>query len=247
MLQAAYPVVTAIVRQTASRYRLSREDHEELRSYVSLKLAEDDGRRLKAFRGESSLHTYLVVVVKRLYMDLRNSQRGKWRASAAARRGGSVHERVEQLVYRDGYSPAQAYEYLTTNLSVDLTPTAFDDILADLPPRCAPVFDGTQVPDSVADERFRPDASLNACESEQRATRLAQALDAFVQTLAGEDRLIWALHFDDRVKSGRIAAVLKRPVQHVYARVDRIKQRARKHFASAGITPALLRRDVGGA
>ena len=95
--------------------------------------------------------------------------------------------------------------------------------------------------DEVADERFRPDASLHAAERERRSARVKQVWDAFVETLSGEDRLIWALHFDDQVKSTGIAQALGCTVQHVYVRVDRIKALARRHFARAGVTPADLR------
>jgi RNA polymerase sigma factor (sigma-70 family) len=243
-LEAALPLVLAAVRQTARRYLLSREDEDELRSYVFMKLLEDGCRRLKKFRGESSLHTYLVVIVKRLFLDLRIQQRGKWRPSAAARRGGDLVERVEELVSRDGYSPAQAYEYLTTNLSLQITAAAFDEIVASLPVRVHPSFDN-DLGDAVPDERYRADAFVRTAEEQKQVARVDEVWDAFVTGLAGEDRLIWALHYDDELKSSRIAQVLGCPVEHVYSRVDRIKELARRHLVAAGITPDVLRRSAG--
>ncbi len=245
-IDAIEPLVSAVIGQTAKRYHLSADDREELRSYVFLKLIEDDGRRLKRFRGESSFRTYLVVVIKRLYIDLRIRQRGRWRPSATAQQGGAVLEKVEQLIYRDGYSAGEAYEYLTTNLSLDIGRDAFDGILGQLRRQPSPTFETGQDLDAVSDNRYRADASLDASEKEQHAVLLERAWDAFAETLTGDDRLIWALHFDDHVKSARIAQVLRCPVENVYTRVDRLKQRARRHFENAGITPALLRSGSGG-
>lgn len=240
-LEALHPLVTAIVRQTSRRYLLSCDEQEELRSHVFLKLLENDCHRLRGFRGESSLRTYLVVVIKRLYVDLRIEQCGKWRPSAAAKRGGDVFERVEELVYRRGYSASQAHEYLTTNLGYNLTVTEFDDIIARLPLRGGPTVETGDDLDTIADDRYRPDVSLRATEAEQRTAQLMKIWAAFANKLDGEDRLIWALYFDDQVKSSTIAHALRCPVQHVYSRVERIKQAARAYLEEAGITANVLR------
>jgi RNA polymerase sigma factor (sigma-70 family) len=240
VFEEALPLITAVINQTARRHLLSRDEQEDLRSYVFVKLLEDDARRLKEFRGESSFRTYLLMVVKHLHIDLRVQQRGKWRSSAAARRGGDVHERIEELFYRDGYTATQAYEYVTTNLGLDMTQGQFDDVLSSLRRQASPRVGGDEFLDVLPDERFKPDVPLLAREMERRSAHVREAWEQFARVLSGEDRLIWALHCDDHVKSSHIAQALGCPVKHVYASVDRIKRLARKHLACAGITSAFL-------
>jgi RNA polymerase sigma factor (sigma-70 family) len=243
--EAALPLIKAVIDQTARRHLLSRQDQEDLRSYVFLKLLEDDARRLKEFRGESSFRTYLLMVVKHLYVDLRVQQRGKWRSSAAARRGGDLHERIEELFYRDGYTASQAYEYVTTNLGLEMTRGQYDEILSTLRRQVTPRVAGDEFLDLLPDDRWRPDAPLLAREMERREARVREAWEQFWRLLSGEDRLIWALHCDDHVKSSRIAKALGCPVEHVYASVDRTKRLARKRLACAGITSAFLQAGQG--
>jgi RNA polymerase sigma factor (sigma-70 family) len=245
LLDDLLPLIRSVVGQTARRHLLSREQHEDFRSYVFVKLLENGARRIKEFRNESSFRTFLIAVIKRLYSDHRVQQFGKWRTSAAARRGGDLYEKVEELVYRDGYTAGEAHEYLTTNLGLDLSQAAFDEILANLPTHFSRRLEPDDGLEAVSDDRFRADASVRELEAEERSALVRAAWKRFYQTLSGEDQLIWALHFDDDVKPGRIAEILRCPVRHVYARVDRIKHLARKQLAKAGLTPAFLEADRG--
>src|SRR5262249_41085426 len=151
---------------------------------------ENDARRIKEFRNESSFRTYLIAVVKRLYSDHRVQQFGKWRASAAARRGGGLYEKVEELVYRDGYTAREAHEYLPTTLGLDLSQAEFDEILANLPTHFSRRLEPDDALEAVADDRFGADASVNEFETEQRSAQVRSAWERFYQTLSGEDQLI---------------------------------------------------------
>src|SRR5689334_20585988 len=72
------------------RYRLTPADTEEFASWATLRLVEHDYQILRQFRGDSSLRTYLVVVLTMLHHEFRVRQWGRWRPSAAARRRGPV-------------------------------------------------------------------------------------------------------------------------------------------------------------
>lgn len=60
---------TEVAKSICSQRRLSREDADDFRSYVMSKLSENDYAWLRRFEGRSTLETYIVVVVHRLYLD----------------------------------------------------------------------------------------------------------------------------------------------------------------------------------
>src|SRR5919109_1132038 len=72
------------------RYGVSRDDAEDFASWAKLKLVEDDYAVLGKFRDESSITTYLTVVIAMLFRDYRVQRWGRWRPSADARRRGPV-------------------------------------------------------------------------------------------------------------------------------------------------------------
>ena len=107
-LEANASLVAQAVTRIARRRRLPRPERDELLSQVFAHLLKDDCHALRAFRGESSLGSYLTVIAERQFLDLRAARWGKWRPSAEARRQGPVAVRLERLVCRDGIDPAQA-------------------------------------------------------------------------------------------------------------------------------------------
>ena len=79
---------------------------------MRLRFIENDYAAIRKFRGESSLGTYLTVVVAMLVRDYRVQRWGRWRPSAAARRLGDVAVRLETLVRRNGQAVHEAAETL---------------------------------------------------------------------------------------------------------------------------------------
>ena len=84
------PLIDSVIRAVVVRHRLSSFDGEEFASIVHLRLMDNEHDILRRFQYRSSLRTFLMVVVQRLYLDFRNSQWGKWRPSAESRRQGST-------------------------------------------------------------------------------------------------------------------------------------------------------------
>ena len=71
------------------------EDHQEdAYQYVFEKLYEDGCRRLRSWRGESALSTFLYVVVRNLGRDFREKEfgRAKWMIEPGDDRGEDLHE-----------------------------------------------------------------------------------------------------------------------------------------------------------
>src|SRR6185503_194492 len=87
--------IERVIRFIARRNRLGRAEEEEFAGEVRLAFVEDDYRILDRFQGNSSLRTYLTVVIQRLFLDYRQKLWGKWRPSAEAQRRGPLACRLE--------------------------------------------------------------------------------------------------------------------------------------------------------
>src|SRR4029077_12843055 len=109
---ANLPVIDAVVKQVCRRHHLSSAEADDFASEVRLHIIERNYETLRKFEGRSSMRTYLIVVVQRLFLDYRNRIWGKWRPSAEARRLGPVAMLLERLVARDGWSCEQGIETL---------------------------------------------------------------------------------------------------------------------------------------
>jgi len=77
-------LLDTVIRAVARARRLACGDFQDFAQTVHLKLLERRYDAFSRFRGDSSLRTYLTVVVTRILLDWRNARYGKWRPSAAA-------------------------------------------------------------------------------------------------------------------------------------------------------------------
>ena len=142
-------VIDNVVRYVCRRYRLPTADAEDFAGTVRLKLIESDYAVLRKFQHRSSLRTFLVAVVHRMYADYRNHTWGKWRPSAEAKRMGALAVQLERLVTRDGLTFDQAAETLRTNHHVDSSRADLEEIWRRLPNRVPRVFVSEEVLETV--------------------------------------------------------------------------------------------------
>ena len=155
-----------IARQQAFRRGLPEAEAEEFVSVVLEKLLEDDCRRLRSFRAEASLKSYLYAVVRHLLHDYCNGLWGKWRPSRKAQRAGIDAVDLERLICRDGLSHEEAVATLNQRNGRQEAKEALDEALlcavASRAPRgkrsmvpldcldTTPSNTGPQVPDELA-------------------------------------------------------------------------------------------------
>ncbi|HEV3051584.1 MAG TPA: hypothetical protein VGX50_14865, partial [Longimicrobium sp.] len=69
-------LVEQSVATLCRRYGLGGDEADDVVSWVKLRLIEDDYTALRKFRGDSSIRTYLVVVVATLFREYRASNWG---------------------------------------------------------------------------------------------------------------------------------------------------------------------------
>jgi len=234
------PVIDAAIKTVCRRYHLAASEADDFASTVRLRLFERPDPLLK-FEGRSSVATYLVVVVARLFLDYRNGLWGKWRPSAEARRLGPTATLVERLVMRDGCTFDQLVETLRTNHGIAMTPELeafYQKLAARTPSR---QFVGEV--EAVAVESAGPAADVNVVRAEHDflAKRVKTALDRVRQTLSAEQQLILRMQFTDAMSVADIARALHLDQKRLYRTVERLLTTMRDGLLAEGIEPDEVR------
>jgi RNA polymerase sigma factor for flagellar operon FliA len=233
-------LVERLVRFVARRHHLSFSDAEEFASVVRLRLVENDFAILRKFEGRSLLSTYLTVVIERLCQDFSIARWGKWRPSAAARRGGEVAVLLERLIVRDGATFDEAVGTLQTNHGVSETRQQLHEILLTLPTRSARwnVHDPAPPPNVDA---FTDQSHEDGSEVE----RVSRALSHAIAALSSEDQRILRLRFEESLTVVEIAAVLDVETRALYRRLQSVIRALRASLEAQGVGHADIPRLVG--
>jgi RNA polymerase sigma factor (sigma-70 family) len=228
---ASLPVIDAAVAHVLRRHRMSVVEREDFAAEVRLALIRYDYRILARFQGQSSLRTYLVVVIKRLFIDYRRRLWGTWRPSAVARQLGPVASRLEMLLYRDGHTLEEAIGLLQAGS----TPARREELVAlsdRLPLRLARRVHLRQELERPAADQASPEAAL---ECDATAARAQEVVAQVMASLPSEDRLILRLRFEDDVSAVDIARRLRLDQKRLYRRIERLLAAFRSGLRSRGI------------
>lgn len=234
--------IERIATFVAHRNHLGPDDAAEFTQEVRVRLLEDDYAVIRKFEGRSSISTYLTTVITRLFHQWRIEQWGKWRPSAEAKRLGDRAITLERLLTRDGFTFAEAVEILTTPAGSEYTIGELESIYARLPLRVPrPVV----VSDEVCAESVAVDADahdrVERRDRERAATMMTRTMDAILESMDAEDRLILQLRFWHARKVPEIARSLHLDQKKLYKRLDRLFGVLRRGLEQAGVT----KNDVG--
>ena len=222
--------IEAAIRVVCRQKGCSPDEAEDFRSFVHLKLLEDDCRRLAAFKGRSTFATYLQTVLLRLLMDHRNEEWGSWRPSKTAKRLGPLAVRLETLIQRDERSVREAVTTVAHE-NPELAQEQIEAVLAKLPRRLLTTFQSDRVLALVPDPRAADDK--DTADLEQRARELEKALADALQDLAPDVQLALRLR-SQGVKVVDIAKSLAVPKATLYTRLSRVDKRLAKTLSRAG-------------
>lgn len=238
--------IEKVASWVSRRFCMSRDDAEEFRSWVHLKLIEDDYRVLRSFSGRSGMATYLTSVIQNLARDYRMSRWGRWRPTAAAERLGLVAVQLETLIDRDGFSLDEAMEMLRSNHGVRMSRLELVDLAAKLPPRVRLRFGGD---DEIATAESTARADQGVKETERLAIleRARRVLAGALAELDVEDRLILKMHYQSGLTISAIAAVLDLDQRGLYTRRDRCRRQLKASLEKRGVGAAELLEALGWA
>jgi RNA polymerase sigma factor for flagellar operon FliA len=235
--------IERVLAVTCRRHALAHAEAEDFASWVTLRLIEDDYAVFRKFRGESSLTTYLAVVIAMLFRDYRTQRWGRWRPSAAARRRGPLVVRLETLVYRDRLRLEQAAELLRTAGQTRLSDRDLAAVLSELPVR-RPMRPTDVGPEPLSDAPAFERADDLVLADEVDAGRAA--IDEALERLPVEDRLILRMRFWQGLSVAEIARGLGLEQKPLYRRIDRALSSLRGSLKGAGLSRDDVRTVLAG-
>lgn len=201
---------------------------------VRLKLLQDDYAVLRKYRGDSSIATFLTVVIGNLFRDHRIKLWGKWRPSAEARRRGEVAVLLETAVYRDGRTFEEACVALEQSPRTQADRTELRRVFAELPRRVRPRpaddadLDAVEAPEQA-------DGELLEQERRARFRAASAALHRALAELPHEDCLIVRLHYLEGMPVADIARALHLQQKPLYPRIRRLLRDLSKRLEGEGI------------
>ena len=225
--------VEAVLSFVRARHRLSDDELDELRSEVHLKLLENDSEVLRRWDGSGPLRNYLGVVISRVHLDYRRKIWGKWRASAEALRLGPVALRMEELVYREGFSYGEAVGLLRDRYGFAEEDAELERIWARLPTRYSRREEDLGDHEDRLAAQDDPQTEALRREKAERLARLKVLIDEYCAGLPGEDAMILRLHLDD-VTTADIARDLGLEQRPLYRRIPAIKKGLQRLLRAEG-------------
>jgi RNA polymerase sigma factor (sigma-70 family) len=217
LLTACLPAVHHALAFVRRRRRLSADESHDLASDVYVRLLNHDAAVLRQYRGESSLTTFLVVVIERVLLDARITRAGKWRPSASARRLGDVAIHLERLVFHEGLTLAEAGALIRERLDATHSDDELHYLLMLLPPRYRRRIVGERELVQVADAEPSSEDRLQNVAAATERRLVARAL----ARLPEEDRRIIGLRFARGWRLCDIARARRIDEKQMYRRFQR--------------------------
>lgn len=232
-LERHLDLVERVTRALGRRKCLGEEELEEFQAEVRLKMLEDDGAVLRAFRGDSSFKTYLTTVVTRLFYDFQRSRWGRWRPSAAAKRKGHEAVFLETKIQRDGLSFEEAAEMLRRNHGVERTVAELARLYGELPPRTPRRVEGDDALEWLGTDGA-VESTVHEGEMQETARRTEEILNRFLGSLSAHDRFL-VRSLGDGLQVSEVARMLGVEQKPLYRRRDRLRDELRRRLEEQGL------------
>lgn len=245
LLTEQHEVIVDAVRFVAARHHLTRDMADELRGRVMLHLATNDYAVLRAWRRECSLHTYLVTVITRVFLDYRNQEWGKAKPPALAKRLGDVALNLWRLTHRKRLTFDEAVQTLQAEHGVTETREELWDIYSRLPVASGRYFVDVSELAQAEQPGADADALVRAAEHETLAARVERALSQALAGLDAEDRLVLKLFFANGMTRAQIARVLQLDQQRLYPRFIHLMSRLQDALRAQDVTADDVREIIG--
>jgi RNA polymerase sigma factor (sigma-70 family) len=234
--------IEAALTHACRCHRLSADAADEFRSWARLRLIDNDQAVLRKFEGRSSLRTFLVTVINRLYLDWRNAEWGKWRPTAEARRLGPVAIELERLVLRDQLSFDEATQTLIAKDRA--TVEECQEVWQRLPRRPGRRRVGEQELAALPSGELASD-DVEEYEIRAEARAVAAALDHAVRALPAGDQVLLQLRYWSGLTVARIAAMTGEDQKGLYRRFERVGVQLRNSLEAKGVTGQAVAAIVG--
>lgn len=221
-----------------------RLDKDELFIQVIDHLKEDDFRRLRNFRGNSSLTTYMTTIINRLLVDLVRQRTGRSRAKERSERHGDLGKKVYDLLMVQRHSVQETAEILAVNFGITVSIEQILEIRDEMQGRGGrhQSAEGTSTAwgkdgELIAVNPVTPETAAISDElSQKKRDMLARVLD----TLTAEEKIVVRLRFplDDKepLSSEEIGQMLGKPGREIERQIRRILISCRELLLKQGIS-----------
>jgi RNA polymerase sigma factor (sigma-70 family) len=235
-------IIESALAQASRSHRLAPDAADEFCSWARVRLLDHDQAILRKFQERSSLRTFLVTVVQRLYLDWRNAEWGKWRPTAEARRQGPVAIELERLVLRDQLSYDEAVHTIVARGTA--TRDECERAWVQLPRRPRRKRVDEQAVVALASTSSASDI-VDDDESRAAATAMCEALARALAMLPPADRLILQLRYWSRHTVARIAVLTGADQKALYRRFDKLTADLRRSLEAEGLSGHALAAVTG--
>ncbi len=221
------------------------DENEQSESYVFIidSLKADNFRRLRAYKGQSQLTTYIYSLVNTLIVDYRRKIYGRRRIPAVVAKLGKWAEAVYRLVCWQKFSYDDAYDFLQVD---DLFEGPYDAYLKAIGPireapcRENPAFQSLDAEIAGTSENLRnPEANplealIDKLDHERRGKAL-KIIRATTTTLSQEDQLLVRLVYASGQPVAAVAQMIGRSASSVRRRLKRLLTHYREKLLAEGI------------
>lgn len=226
------PCIERIAGFVTRKHGLQGPDAEDFLSIVKTKLLENDYSILAKFRGESSLPTFLAVVIAGIFRDYRVQRWGRWRPSVTARSMGADAMRLEALINRDMYPVIESVRLVSHTSG--LTEKDVHHLLAKLPLR-EPLRPIEVDVDSPASRIEPTQGEFDPMMVEDRQ-RVENALNAVVEDLPSDDRILLKMKFWENMTVADISRITGMQQKQLYRKLESIGSAIRVKLTGAGVS-----------
>ena len=221
------------------------DENERNESYVFIldSLKADNFRRLRAYRGQSQLTTYLYTLVNALIVDFRRQTYGRRRIPAGVAKLGKWAEAVYRLVCWQKFSFDDAYDILQVE---DLFAGPYERYIQAIAPireapcRENPSFQSLNeevsgVPENPRSTDANPLEALIDKLDRQRRVEALKIIRAATTTFAQEDQLLIRLVYASEQPVSAVAKVIGISASSARRRLKRLLNHYREQLLAAGI------------
>lgn len=222
------PEIERIITSICRRKGMDSDATEEFAAEVKLRLVEDDYAIIRAFQNRSSFNAYIAAVIRRLLLDQRNREWGKWRTSAEALRLGELCVALERALYRDGHSIDEAETLLAPKFP-GITVAQLEELVIRLPVR----MPRRKVDLQEAESLPAPEQEIDPVHRDT-ARRLSRAVACFIDRLPEEDQLLLHLRFHVALTVAEIARALQVEQPPLYPRLYKLFALLRAELEKGG-------------
>jgi len=231
------------IEAICKRHFSNENDQNESYIFIIDSLKADDFKRLRAYKGQSKLTTYLYSLINALIIDFRRKKYGRRRIPAGVARLGTWAEAVYRLVCWQKFSFDDAYDFLQIEGLFEGSYEQYTEEIAPIqkaPCRENPTFQslnevGSKSLQNINGARSNPLESLIGKLDRIRRIKALKIIRETTAKLSQEDQLLVRLVYGSEQSVKAAANMIGFSASSARRRLKSLLNRYRERLLSAGI------------